>query len=81
MFTLRVAAVMYLLRLFAAKRIITPGTVRESSSSKTVRTFSKFAGRTMRIETDGQTNMKTVFPDEGKHSASVILMHGTFEVN
>lgn len=76
MITLRVAVVMYILRHFAAKRIITPGAARESSS-KSVRTFSKFAGRTMRIETDGQTNMKTVFPDEGKHSASVILMHGT----
>lgn len=72
---IRAAVLMYLVRFVAAKRIVTPGVFNESSK-QSVRKFSKFAGRTMRIETDGQTNMITVHPDEGKHSASVILMHG-----
>jgi hypothetical protein len=32
--------------------------------------------RTMRIETDGQTGTITIHPEEGKHSASIVLMHG-----
>lgn len=31
---------------------------------------------TMRVETDGLSNTITVYPEDGKHSASVILMHG-----
>eukprot|EP00596_Hydrurales_sp_CCMP1899_P002480 CAMPEP_0119038956 /NCGR_PEP_ID=MMETSP1177-20130426/8175_1 /TAXON_ID=2985 /ORGANISM="Ochromonas sp, Strain CCMP1899" /LENGTH=282 /DNA_ID=CAMNT_0007002205 /DNA_START=276 /DNA_END=1124 /DNA_ORIENTATION=- len=30
----------------------------------------------MRIETDGQTGTITIHPEEGKHSASIVLMHG-----
>ena len=32
----------------------------------------------MRVETDGQSNTITVHPEEGKHSASILLMHGEF---
>ena len=37
---------------------------------------SRFARRNMRVEIDGHTNTVVVHPDEGKHSASIILLHG-----
>ena len=39
--------------------------------------FFNIVQRKMRIETDGQSNTIVVHPEEGKHSASIILMHGT----
>ena len=37
---------------------------------------ARFARRNMRVEIDGKTNTVVVHPDEGKHSASIILLHG-----
>jgi hypothetical protein len=45
--------------------------LKENSSK-----FFNIVKRNMRIETDGQSNCIMVHPDEGKHSASIILMHG-----
>lgn len=75
-----IVQLMHFVALAAASRR-TSATFTSKNIGSNFVNFSGGARRSihkMRVETDGQSNTITVHPEEGKHSASILLMHGEF---